>query len=128
MAKGGGRKSKKPKKKAKKKALALPPPKTIQERSREYIDHSITAVAADACSVGANARGIKRTGVNMIKESIEESGYSRESIIQVIHGKDNGRYLVIDGMHRISALNDLLAEGHPGVDYDQVNQFTHPRV
>ena len=76
MPKGGGKKSKKAKKKAKQKAQALPPPKTIQERSREYIDHSITAVAADACSVGANARGIKPTGVNMIKESIEETGYS----------------------------------------------------
>ena len=128
MAKGGGSKSKKGKKKAKPKAQALPPPRTIQERSREYIDDSITAVSADACSVGANARGIKPTGVNMIKESIKETGYARESIIQVIHAMEDGQYLVIDGMHRVSALNELLLEGHPDVDYDQVNQFTHPRV
>ena len=128
MRKTGGKKRKKGKKKAQAKAQALPPPRTIQERSREYIDDSITAVPADACSVGANARGIKPTGVNMIKESIEETGYARESIIQVIHGAEDGQYLVIDGMHRISALKALLAEGHPDVDYDQVNQFTHPRV
>ena len=128
MPKGGGKKAKKPKKKTKQKAQALPPPRTIQERSREYIDDSITAVSADACSVGANARGIKLTGVKMIKESMEETGYTRESIIQVIHGEEDGQYLVIDGMHRISALKALLAEGHPGVDYTQVNKFTHPRV
>ena len=128
MPKSGGSKSKKGKKKAKPKALALPPPKTIQERSREYIDPEVTTVPADACKVGSNARSIKPTGVNMIKESIKESGYARESIIQVIQGKEDGEYLVIDGMHRVSALNELLLEGHPDVDFEKVNKFTHKRV
>ncbi|MEK6193516.1 MAG: hypothetical protein N2F24_04730, partial [Deltaproteobacteria bacterium] len=77
MSKNGASKSKKAKKKAKPKAQAPPPPRTIQERSWEYIDSTVTAVPADACSVGANARGIKLTGVNMIMESIQETGYAR---------------------------------------------------
>ena len=60
----------------------------------------------------------------MIKKSIKDSGYARESILQVI----DGEYLVIDGMHRISALNELLIEGHADVDFEKVKEFTHKRV
>ena len=34
---------------------------------------------------------------------------------------DNGDFAVIDGMHRVTTLQQLLAEGHEGIDYENVN-------
>jgi len=37
----------------------------------------------------------------------------------------SGEFAVIDGMHRVTALQQLLADGHQGIDFDHV---THPTL
>jgi ParB-like chromosome segregation protein Spo0J len=77
--------------------------------------------------VGSNARGIKPQGVKKLKTSIRDSGYARESIIKVKQASDGGcgKYLVIDGMHRVSALQELEDEKHTAVDYERVSKHAH---
>jgi hypothetical protein len=43
-------------------------------------------------------------------------------------GGEPARYAVIDGMHRVSSLQDLSAEKHPGIDYCRVPSTRFPRV
>ena len=105
-------------------------PEHLAERSREYIVDGLSYVPSACCQVGSNARGIKPQGVKKIKTSIKDSGYARESIIQVKQASDKGcgKYLVIDGMHRVSALQELEHEKHPTVDYEQVSKHAHART
>jgi hypothetical protein len=63
------------------------------------------------CVAGARIRDVRQQGVNALKGAILEHGWTGSTIsaTEVGRGTDK-KYAVIDGMHRITALNQLIAE------------------
>ena len=120
--------------------------RAISTRSEEYIQHDITTVDMSICKPGAHARAIKPGVICLLMEGIREDGFKRvsytleecswqlanvwtyrsrmlhcsqESLISVRQISDT-EYAVIVGMHRVTSLQNLKAEGFEGPRYDKV--------
>ena len=63
------------------------------------------------CIPGAQIREVRASGVKMLKEAIRNNGFHGSAIIvNEITINGSTQYRVIDGMHRVTALNELSVE------------------
>lgn len=65
---------------------------------------------------GYNIRPVDREHVDALKESIKANGYSKDKPLAGFVSKEEGNGDIVnltDGEHRITAVSELIAEGHP---------------
>ena len=81
----------------------------IATKVKQYLVHSYLEISVHDCEAGSNIRALKMSGVEKLSVSIAEVGLLPSSIVAVVlHPDKPGKYLVIDGWHRINALLLLL--------------------
>ena len=60
------------------------------------------------CVPGSNIRAVRQHDVAGLMRSIKKDGWNHTSKITVLERNGQGKYKVVDGMHRITALMNLL--------------------
>jgi hypothetical protein len=88
------------------------PPKSIDEEAKLYVcnqGHSISIKLS--LLILDNYRDINRDGVEILKESLTGLYMTGMNILVKELGDGSGKYLVIDGAHRVVAWLELIEEG-----------------
>ena len=68
-------------------------------------------IELDKCVPGARIRAIRQQGVDALKKAIVENGWAGSTICATEVGSGTSKtYAIIDGMHRITALQQLSQE------------------
>lgn len=70
-----------------------------------------------ACIPGAKIRAVRKSGLDKIRKSAATIGWVDNPIIvskkkMTVDGKTKVRYLVIDGMHRVTVCRELARKGN----------------
>lgn len=73
--------------------------------------------------IGSNVRAVNKCGVELLKKNILQNAWSDNSVITVTQGL-NGKYRIIDGAHRWTAICKLLEENHNSLDFSTMQEFT----
>jgi len=106
------KKTRNPKKTKEDKRSAPAPAPSIEEQIRLYVLNSGHSVKIDIkLLVLDNYRDISRDGVDMLKKCLDQLYLPGLNMIVKDMADGTGRYLVVDGSHRVVAWMELIREG-----------------
>ena len=81
----------------------------IATKVKQYLVTAYLEISVHDCEAGSNIRALKPAGVEKLAASIADVGFLPSSIVAVVlHPTKPGKYLAIDGWHRINAVKFLL--------------------
>ena len=82
---------------------------SIASKVKQYLVTAYLDISVHDIEAGSNIRALKPAGVEKLAASIADVGFLPSSIVAVVlHPTKPGKYLAIDGWHRINAVKFLL--------------------